>query len=316
MGSIYGLAHTTIAWLGVPQLKDEPYYEMIFDCVSQQPYRCYGDSVSNLIIPPFMMLKHEEIGHPENETCFHAKRCIEQLLVNPWFYRVWTLQEFIIGSLRSKSCVLCYGRFSVNMKLFVAQCSHPSLDNACPVTLTHSDYLHAFTRMHALEPLTDWATKRGMEFGRPGPATNDIPHDTIYGVLGLWQYVRRREFPQELTPDYHLSYAQVCCQYSAYLLGLTRDLRIIAKRRVDFQTTVPSWVPDMRYINLRWGQQTFQTDRTEVEVSANGQDLLLTGRRFASVVDGIASSSQLQKLYTPASWKFFTQRIAEFEDKI
>ncbi|CAI7606502.1 unnamed protein product [Penicillium bialowiezense] len=305
MDDIYSHAQTTIAWLGVPQPADEHYYEILFDILSQGPRSCYGYSLSELIVPRILLMTQEELQDPRKEVFLGAKRCIEQLLVNPWFDR----------------------------------CSYSDLYKAPPATLNRSDYLHVFTRMHALEQLSDWATKRGLGFGRPGPEANEIvagdqllelldstarrhctiPHDTIYGVLGLWHHVRRQELPQELTPNYDIPYADVCQQYSAYLLAHTRDLRIITKRTPTFNTKVPSWVPDLGCIDMRAdGHQIFHTKRAQVRISPNGQELLLKGRHFASVIDGIASFTQLRGPHTSGSifWNLITQRITEFENMI
>lgn len=43
------------------------------------------------------------------------------------------------------------------------------------------------------------------------------PHDTIYGVLGLCNYVRRQPLAEILKPNYGIPYSDVCRQYSAYL---------------------------------------------------------------------------------------------------
>ncbi|APA07458.1 hypothetical protein sscle_03g022280 [Sclerotinia sclerotiorum 1980 UF-70] len=334
MDRIYGGARISIAWIGVPTSIDEIYCEEIFDAVSQEAYPSYGDTAAAYTIPRRLMMDNKEPGY--SERLFQSKRCIEELMVNPWFDRVWTLQEFIMGNLPGYSRKLHYGRLLVSMTSFINQCAFPGLEKAHPTTLGYSDYLKAWTRMHAMDQLIDWADKRGMSWLVPTSEVNETvaadqllnlldtsaqrrctqPHDTIYGVLGLWHYVRCKPLPENLKPNYDAAYAEACRECSAYLLTHTRDLRIIAKRGGNFQTEVPSWVPDLSYLGLRSDHMMYTVDRAQVKVLPNGQELSMGGCQFAYVVDGIASSNQLQHPYTSASWESFTRHIVEFEDKI
>jgi hypothetical protein len=83
-----------------------------------------------------------------------------------------------------------------------------------------------------------------------------IPHDYLYGILSL---SGNMAYPQNLAPDYALSYEHVFHEYTRLILEHTGDLRIIPGNRRELRG-VPSWVPDFRYVRAFFSD----TDRANI----------------------------------------------------
>ncbi|KAI2470419.1 hypothetical protein F4781DRAFT_390880 [Annulohypoxylon bovei var. microspora] len=103
-----------------------------------------------------------------------------------------------------------------------------------------------------------------------------LPHDVIYGILGLWNRVRVGDLPQCLQPNYDQSFDRICHQYAPYFVANTGDLRYLVSRRRGFlQTDLPSWVPDFRY--LAGSESSFILDNELVSISDEHSELRVSG---------------------------------------
>jgi hypothetical protein len=111
---------------------------------------------------------------------------------------------------------------------------------------------------------------------------SSVPHDRVYGLLGLAGIMKSNPLPSALTADYRLPFSKVCHQYASALIQATKDLRLMVCVHRDI-SGVPSWVPDFRYLEL--GVQK-KDHGIRAEVSADGASLSVYG-----VVIGTCHSS-------------------------
>lgn len=73
-----------------------------------------------------------------------------------------------------------------------------------------------------------------------------IPHDTMYGLLGLIP-IEAQSLLLNLGVSYETSYSDTCHHYTSVLLQATADLRLINCSKTEISGQ-PSWVPDLRYL--------------------------------------------------------------------
>ncbi|KAH7068604.1 hypothetical protein FB567DRAFT_246866 [Paraphoma chrysanthemicola] len=108
-----------------------------------------------------------------------------------------------------------------------------------------------------------------------------IDHDLFYGILGLLYEV---EVPPALQPDYRQSFEQLTLQYTRYLIGNPKDLRILEETYKNHLLDCPSWVPDMRHrMRPRDFTKPVPPAMGSVSISPDGLQLQVEG----SMVDKI-----------------------------
>jgi hypothetical protein len=69
-----------------------------------------------------------------------------------------------------------------------------------------------------------------------------MPHDTIYGLLGL---VGTGALPPQLTPDCTKPYAKVYQEYTRFIFEQSGNLAMLFHKDSHI-VRLPSWVPDLR----------------------------------------------------------------------
>jgi hypothetical protein len=79
-----------------------------------------------------------------------------------------------------------------------------------------------------------------------GQKKSTVAHDQIYGFLGM---VDLAQLPEKLMPDYRKPYAEVCKDYTLFIIENTKDLRLLTYHQSDdleLQWSNPSWVVDFQ----------------------------------------------------------------------
>jgi hypothetical protein len=79
-----------------------------------------------------------------------------------------------------------------------------------------------------------------------GQKRSTVAHDQIYGFLGM---VDLAQLPEKLMPDYRKPYAEVCRDYTVFIIENTKDFSLLKYRKSDdseLRWRSPSWVPDFQ----------------------------------------------------------------------
>ncbi|KAI4595723.1 hypothetical protein KJ359_006714 [Pestalotiopsis sp. 9143b] len=265
MTEIYGQAHEVCAWLGESDSEKEADMKVLFD--DFEFIRLYRESSPE-----------EKAGRDDPALAlldWGANERLMELAVNPWFSRVWTLQEAVL----SRSCRVYVGRHCTTLDAFLAR-SVDVHDRETYNSLRLVDLVRSEVRMWSssvVEPVDEreMAQQLRLFLDCVRQRTSRVEHDAIYGVLGLWKLVRRAPLPTDLVPDYDMSYAAVCHAYMIYLLRNTGVLNFLNSYYNGLANErIPSWVSDFRYLLPAW-EPTL--GNTSTSISANDRTLTLTG---------------------------------------
>lgn len=277
MTETYGNAAVVLCWLGPSRPGDAPALRDINRHVTRISRR-YARAIG--LAPPFP----EEL-RPESPT-EDVKDCLRHLIDRPWFSRVWTLQE---AAADSGDCVIQVGGFSAHLSHFVTLCLEtfdPRVGYSSPPLLRLLDVLplRRWARdARALGPTNHFSERElasRMFCLLQATACSSrvclLPHDIIYGILGLWRVGRASELPPPLRPNYEEPFERVCHQYASYLVANTGDLRYLATRRSQFpHNNLPSWVPDFRHLTA--SALSFVLDNEDVTVTNYNMELRAKG---------------------------------------
>ncbi|KAI1142325.1 HET-domain-containing protein [Hypoxylon sp. FL0543] len=180
-----------------------------------------------------------------------------EVLSRPWFKRAWTIQEACLDNHPN----MYLGRHSVYMYKFLALFEILASEVRFLYISPGAARLFAFDGIHKLyySVLYDWddnpkkseiAEVLARLLRLTSTKVCSDPKDQLYGILGLLRQFNEGELPEELAPDYRLSYEDVYWNYAAFLFQSLGDLELLGCRRREFQRQVPSWVPDFRYFYL------------------------------------------------------------------
>ncbi|KAI1658542.1 HET-domain-containing protein [Daldinia decipiens] len=191
-----------------------------------------------------------------NETFGHAYRAvmnvIDDILHRPWFERLWTIQEACLH----KMPVVFVGNYGICLDDLIEFFSYFVKKNKNLYTTPGMVRMTAIARIHTLylrahEGQVGNSRRLGIGevFSQILTASfikkSTDPRDQIYGLLGILRDITGEELPDELLPNYHMTYTETYWAYTAFLLQSAGDLKLLDCRRNDLQG-VPSWVTDFR----------------------------------------------------------------------
>ncbi len=225
-----------------------------------------------------------------------------EIMRNDWFRRGWVVQEYALS--QQKPCVL------LGNALFSFQSLNALGSIQSQLLLERQDDL-----------LKDWADSLGLNaeilnqfaFGptcmrdliasqefqdkslanqllsiimNQCPKLTAISHDKIYGLLGM---VNLAQLPAQLTPDYRLSYGQVCKDYPRFIIEDTKDLRILMflGNGLDGQ---PSWVNGF-HLDTPWHIEPAVCHTGFL--SSDGQSLVVEGVRYGKILSFFSGSKDM-----------------------
>jgi hypothetical protein len=312
MTEVYGNSKCVMAWLGAIPEEEKPNMEALF-----QKLKALWQHEQT----PKNKRQSSEVAANAEPLAPELYKPLRWLMGRPWFRRVWTLQE---GSIGRYSCELHAGRFWAYMRPFEALCLKTF---NLPQRIEDIEGCRILESSRRVRAMTLRARRRHRDRDEVSESTaaNDlllllqgtenrkclIPHDKVYGIVGLWKLVRQRELPRSLEPDYDHTFEQVCQQYAAYIISNTGDLDILSSGGNLLATTTPLWVPDLR---LSFFKQFFYTpDNTLVSISANGQELTIRGCEIGYCIATMGSSKRANQQSTE-SW--LADHVKMFEEKV
>jgi hypothetical protein len=219
------------------------------------------------------------------------------LVANPWFKRTWIIQEFVLSrnppiALIGDYPFYCFCLFGLSRRMF-----HKSSTMSNTIRIRYSMIEHDLFKLSNLEGayMERRESKEPFELrkiSRSSPAykllyllglfsdkQSTIPHDHVYGILGLLD----DHLPEYLKPDYKLPFERVCQNYARFIIEATQNLRIIEAHTSELDSC-PSWVPDFRYLtDIR--EYNGVSTKSAVRFSADGQQLTVEGKPMGRVLD-------------------------------
>ena len=145
--------------------------------------------------------------------------------------------------------------------------------------------------------------------GNQGPKLATVPHDYIYGLLGMVNFAR---LPTQLTPNYRLSHGQVCKDYTKFIIENTSDLRIL----MFLDNTVggqPSWVNGF-ILDTPW--DTEPAVRHTAFFSTDGQSLVVEGVRYGKILSFFSGSKGMVGEQTQRDYDNIFSTAAEIRQQI
>ena len=216
-----------------------------------------------------------------------------EIMRNDWFRRGWVVQEYALS--QQKPCAL------LGNALFSFQSLNPLGSVLSQLLLERQGDL-----------LKDWADSLGLNPGilnqfafgptcmrdliasrnfqekslanqllsiimNQCPKVTAVSHDKIYGLLGM---VNLAQLPAQLTPNYRLSYGQVCKDYTRFIIENTKDLRMLMfiGNPVDGQ---PSWVNGF-HLDTPWHVEPAVCH--DGFFSSDGESLVVEGVRYGKIL--------------------------------
>jgi hypothetical protein len=252
MADIYSMATRVVIWLGRNTSEEEPVFARGFESRARL-HELYVRDVAGTGTT-FDEWDYEDT-HPELAEAEKETLDIWPMMSRrPWFKRIWTIQEFCLAG---DSSVFYAGAHSITvgaLKLwggaglaaFSSSRNKTEMRTMFGRRMWFQDQLSSATiqggaALNAVSSLLELIV-------RTGCVATSVPHDRIYGLLALATLIHRN-LPEDLEPNYLLSYESVYETYARFLIGWTGDLRILLCGRNDLRG-VPSWVPDFRYLGM------------------------------------------------------------------
>lgn len=243
MGLIYKLAYRVVVWLG-PQSDDSARALATLDYIGAQVEIDRNDG--SVGIAPFA---EEPTWCRTNSALPHAYRqhtwnAVLELLLRPWFRRVWTVQEVQLGSKRPGPIFHC-GMETISLsKLYRAvrcldvRSRYPSSNLIAPDLA--NELKNAVT---VLQPMVGRVFLYVLQSGTMGRQCKD-GRDKIYGTLSLLPKL----FASKIKVDYRRSNTASQVYKTAFLTHAehVERLELFASCRATGRTIAdePTWVPD------------------------------------------------------------------------
>ncbi|KAJ9148999.1 hypothetical protein NKR23_g4681 [Pleurostoma richardsiae] len=164
---------------------------------------------------------------------------------NPWFWRVWVLQE--VGS--NENVTLCRGGEQVPWESIAAAeffrySFRAAVDFARNWSIPFAWFRVTSGRHRERMPLLDM-------IGLSSAFLATDPRDTLFAVLGLMiEFAPMTALPYSVAPDYSKTKRQVFTDFTSWVISHTKSLEILSfashcyKRNDAHGLDLPTWVPD------------------------------------------------------------------------
>ncbi|KAI0882628.1 heterokaryon incompatibility protein-domain-containing protein [Annulohypoxylon maeteangense] len=250
MGDIYTMSEQVVAWLGPINPEERDSVAEMSALLETFQRRAGGpDAPLRQVIEEYTEENLKEARNQSELSKFIAT--LKKVGNNAWFTRIWIAQEVVLAQKRP---ILLLGPVSMDLKAFLS---------AWIYLVFRSDYVKSsspltyFMLRGQYEPLprgdVDQMSTADLEayhafkilrwLDRTYHLNATVPHDRIYGLLGL---LRGWSLPQSMLPDYKQPYENVYFQYTRFILSKAKDTRVLGLGPIGALNGVPSWVPDLR----------------------------------------------------------------------
>lgn len=290
MAEIYSRATSVTIWLGVESHFEHATYERLFDYARSVSRRAHSAAEQGSLedFTKSLSLK-EELG----DHYISLTQALLFLASEPWFERVWVTQEVVLarrdpicyygnsriqlsdlgtfGTIVSRSDFHAFYRFvyyrigqysQLRNKFHYARDEYHDTGDLLPVP---KDPSWKGAELHLR--IATWAeTKKGT-----------IPHDYVYGFLGIFQIGGAFVLPEWLRPNYSRPFEHLYHDFMIYAVEEAHVGLIRSKFR-DLPDGTPSWVCDFRYLDHEEGD-LWEDDHDKIVglISSDKRRLTLRG---------------------------------------
>ncbi|KAI1391057.1 heterokaryon incompatibility protein-domain-containing protein [Hypoxylon trugodes] len=248
MGDIYSMGEQVVAWLG-PIAPEEHDAVQEMTVLLEDFERQAGHPKAPL---REVIEKYIEESLKENNARSELSRLMATLKrvgANTWFTRIWIAQEVVLAR---EEPILLLGPVSMSLRVLLSAWIYlvfrsDYVKSSTPLTyfrlrgfylLPNEAELSSLDTAH-LEEVQAFSMLRWLD--RTYQLNATVPHDRIYGLLGLF-----RGRSRSILPNYNQPYENVYFQYVKFILFRAKDTRVLGLGPVGALRGVPSWVPDLR----------------------------------------------------------------------
>lgn len=322
MTAIYASAFTVLISLGtIEELdSDQLDFEYLLYCLDAMPLLDFPKRASTFPGSP------EQRGSGDN--IFTLYKIFHKIVSNDWFMRLWVLQEYALSqrkpcamigdSLFSLESFYTFGTaisLALEEKMQKAPCisRKNSVDSQLSNMELYIKWRLGTTFLKKLIASTEFQDKSLANqllsiIGTQGPKLVTVPHDHIYGFLGM---VNLAWLPTQLTPNYRLSCGQLYKDYTRFIIENTKDLRIL----MFLENTVsgqPSWVNGF-LLDTPW--YTEPAVRHTGFFSTDGQSLVVEGVRYGKILSFFSGSEGMAGEQTQRNYDSIFSTAAEIRQQ-
>ncbi|KAE9379904.1 HET-domain-containing protein [Stipitochalara longipes BDJ] len=290
MRNVYTSAYRVCAWIG----ENAHYENTIIHRVIGMTHSLYSDTE---VWEPYFNELFER-------SCVDLKRCAEGILkltARSWFSRVWVIQEVALavkwpvilagGAWTHMNALFILARIVNDCRSGFVGCGRIArkwgtiapLFCLVGIRLEKNDDEASNMDASALGSRLD----KILAFSH-GYFKATLPHDYIYGLLGL---VSSGELPDPLQPDYNKPLGQVCQEYTRLIIENTGNLSSAFRFRTSLEG-FPSWVPDFGAKCTTVWQKPSINVSSSISFSHSGDQITLLGLEYGTCLH----------VYTPPSY--------------
>ena len=234
MGGVYKLAFRVIAWLG----EEDRYSNLAYDTFESLPTddQMHWDPRKNDSLEETLFDSYHEVA-------------MQSLFNRPWWYRVWTIQESILGPTLLFICG--HREISAHTLGAISERYNVHLTTCCREFLCIRDHGAIDKSMDMLYNLRAWRRESNRELldllanFRSRHCTD--PRDKVYGLLGLCVGDERNM----IVPDYSMPVSMVYEHVALKIIESSRSLDVFSQvfprsfKSTELEpSNLPSWVPN------------------------------------------------------------------------
>jgi hypothetical protein len=174
---------------------------------------------------------------------------IHNLLLRPWFKRVWVVQEI---QLTNRNAVLKCGYDEISWMHFRYAVALVWQKDSIPPIVSR----RRIALVGRIASANDSRNPVSSILRRTEGRYCSNPRDMIYGLLGLFPLA----FSMKIRPQYALSTGDVYKDFFLAYTEHTKSLELLRSSRLgEGRTDAPSWVPDFSSRNANYIERQFYT---------------------------------------------------------
>ncbi|KAG0652244.1 heterokaryon incompatibility [Hyphodiscus hymeniophilus] len=249
MGSIYSSAHNVLVWLG--RNEGTIPYPIGFDAFLRECHKM------------------------DSTTSMH----VFQILDLPWFTRLWTVQEYLLGQ-RQPLGLPGSGVFVLQSIYDLVEASLPSIvdDTSGELRQRLSTVLGnlkgKLVKLRLLNILRNKIKAEAFQQASFADQMNSVLIRTT---------VDEAKLPASLRPSYDKPFGDVCYAYVKHIIDATGNLDILFCMKTEL-VGYPSWVSDLRYRSPSSGPSGVPHTKNQVSWSPDGQGVAVEGASLGNIL--------------------------------
>ncbi|KAH8702755.1 heterokaryon incompatibility protein-domain-containing protein [Phaeosphaeriaceae sp. PMI808] len=254
MQLIYSRSELVIAWLGLENSEQEKNVKQLV--MKMNSLNKLAERSKRPISAIISAYSNSKSGPMSNEHR-QLDATLKDIGTRAWFKRIWVVQETALAS-RDPVMILGPHLFSFETYFGLRKALGSRNLDEQSISLNYQTQCHSLVRtsyhhvsnvdgLVSEEQTRRECARKMLEllFYTSGLEAS-VPHDYIYGLLGL---IREPRLPYELIPQYNAAFEDVYHMCTKYILKQTMNPAILMLGRLGNMRGAPSWVPDFRHRN-------------------------------------------------------------------